>query len=301
MSYPYENLQLIANKIKEVQSLKADSLCGISGPEGVGKTACSYHLLTRVMADETDIDRIFNLHRNIAYTASEVDLKLKTVPIDTGLIIDEMGRIFYKRDGMTTVAKDGIKLFQQIRFRHLACFGNIPVLYDLDKDIRKRIWLWVHVYERGSAMVFIKDMNVFNADPWHTAENQAIVARHYSGPRDGQDALLSGYRETKNFIGEFKFPPMPPEVELEYEKISFERKLVKDVAPEARNKIALRWKERVRILAGEMVSGGYRFDGGKMEYESYTLEDIAKILNLASTGQISEIISGEEAKEATKI
>lgn len=271
MSVPYQNINAIADTVKEMQGLKTDSLIGISGPEGVGKTTCSYGILNRVMRGEVDIDRIFNLNRNIAYTSTEVEQKLKNAPMDTGLIIDEAGRIFYKRDAMTARTREGIKLFQQIRFRHLAVFANIPPFFSLDKEIREqRIWLWIHVYSRGSAMAFIKDMNVFSEDPWHTKRNQQIIAKYYRGPSDGQEALLDGYRETKNFIGEFKFPRMPVDVEERYEKISFERKLVADVPVETKNAIALKWKSRVKILGNELVHCPLE----------YSVKDIAKMLKL---------------------
>jgi len=227
----YENLHEVVGYIKRMQENKTDSVIGVSGLEGIGKSTCSLQLLFRVLANETDEGRKFDLERNIAYTAPEVDPKMRAAPEGTGIVIDEAGRIFYKRDAMTARTREGIKLFQQIRFKRLAVFANIPPFFSLDKEIREnRIWLWIHVYERGKAMYFIKDPNVFSDDPWHTTENQKIIARKYKGPMDGIDALLDGYRRTKNFMGEFSFPKLPQSLELKYQDISFEKKLQKDVS-----------------------------------------------------------------------
>ena len=247
--------------------------------------------MNRILKDEADIDRIFNLNRNIAYTSTEVEPKMKSAPAGTGLIIDEAGRLFYKRDAMTARTREGIKLFQQIRFRNLAVFANIPPFFSLDKEIREqRIWLWIHVYARGSAMAFIKDMNVFSEDPWHTKRNQQIISKYYRGPADGQDALLDGYRETKNFIGEFKFPRMPAEVETQYEKISFERKLIKDVPLETKNKIAMKWKHRARILGNELVHCPLE----------YPVKKIAGMLSLTPSA-VSQLLSNGKEEAANEV
>lgn len=284
----YENINLIAKYIKRMQRNKTDSVIAVSGPEGMGKSTCSLQILLRVMKGERDSDRKFNFERNIAYTAPEVDPKMRAAPEGTGMIIDEAGRLFYKRDAMTARTREGIKLFQQIRFKSLAVFANIPPFFSLDKEIREqRVWLWIHVYERGKAMYFIKDPNVFTEDPWHTKENQKIIARKYKGPIDGIDALLDGYRETKNFMGEFSFPKLPFGFEERYQRISFDRKLQKDMDGTDTKQVK-RWKYIAHVWGKEAMF--YSHEAG-CKLTQTKLAELGKI----STSVVSRLFD-EEAK-----
>jgi len=284
----YENINLIAGYVKRMQRNKTDSVIGVSGPEGIGKSTCSLQILLRVMNEEKDSDRKFNFERNVAYTAGEVDPKMRAAPTGTGLIIDEAGRLFYKRDAMTARTREGIKLFQQIRFRNLAVFANIPPFFSLDKEIREqRIWLWIHVFSRGKAMYFIKDPNVFSEDPWHTALNQKIIARKYKGPMDGIEALLDGYRETKNFMGEFSFPKLPQDFEERYQHISFDRKLQKDMDGTDTKQVK-RWKRVAQAWGKEAI------------YQSHEAGHVLTQTKLAEMGKISSSVVSRLFDEEVK-
>jgi len=254
----YQKLNGLVKTIKELQQYNTDSVIGITGSEGTGKSTLTLQFLRRLLYDyRADSDMRFNLERNVAYTANEVDKKLRAAPDGTGLNIDEAGRLFYMRDAMTRLTREGIKLFQQIRFRRLAIFLNIPPFFSLDKEIRnKRIWLWIHVVEKGHALYFLRDENVFAPDPWHAKKNMDLIERYYKGPKSGLDALINGYKNTVNFIDEFEFPRLPSDIEERYSAISHERKLAPDEPVSITNREKL-WRDRARKAGWLLQAAGY--------------------------------------------
>lgn len=284
----FDGMNALVSVIKEKQETDDDSVIGVSGIEGAGKSTLSIQILRRVLGDECDSDRIFNVERNIAYTRDEVDKKLRTLPQMSGLIIDEGGRSLYRRDWMKAGNVALIKLFQQLRFMNQAIFINIPPFFSLDKDIRdKRIWLWLHVTTRGEAMLFLRDKNVFEEDPWHLKQNQKIIKRSYKGPKDGEEALQLGYMKTINYVDSFAFPKLPEDIEDQYTKISHERKLLADeIIPSKRETVL---EKRLAATISELE--------GPCDYDQLKVADVLG-LSSQSVGEFMKKMMMVEIRES---
>lgn len=224
-----KNFKDLVNIINKRIANGMDAVIAVSGEEGIGKSTFTLQLALELLKDKSGVDA-FDMERNIAYTAEESLNKIADAPFKSCVVIDEAGRLFFKRDAMSSKTKKGVKLFQQIRFKNLCVLMAIPPFFSLDREIRNnRVWIWVHIYARGKGLVFLKDRNIFIDDPWHQAETQGNIYRKYHTVGDSQAKLIAGYTKSKNFVGVISFDKLAPDFEKRYTDISHVRKLTKDV------------------------------------------------------------------------
>lgn len=209
-----KKINYFINFIEKRQAEDYDNLVAISGKRGKGKSTLSIQLLLHKLKKD------FNFKHNIAYTQQQSLDKLLLSKKRDSISLDEGIRAFYKRNWNKTDQKELMVLMNEIRFKQLFCLINAPDIFDLDKDLRKLIEIWILVVKKGYAMIFLHDENAFNSDPWHIVENQKIIKKYYKTVRDGIDKLMEGYRHSINYVGEFKFDKLPPEIEKEYKKQS---------------------------------------------------------------------------------
>lgn len=225
------------------QNNKFDNLIAVSGKRGKGKTTTTIQFLIRLLISGMEK---FDLDKNIAYTQKESIKKLIALPEKSGINLDEGIRAFYKRNWNKKDQKELIILMNQIRFKRLTVMVNIPDFFDLDKDLLKHIELWFLVPVRGKIMVFVQDENAFETDPWHLKENQKIIKKYYKRPSDGLERLMEGYRNTKNYIGEFSVPQLPKDMEEKYETMAKEKKLTPEEKGETEEEEKNKYIDRLK-------------------------------------------------------
>ena len=137
-----------------------DWMCniGISGEAGVGKSTLAVHFGFRA-------DKDFWFDSHIIYMRREVIEKAYALPKHSFLIVDEaIGA--HKRRAMEAEQKDLVEWINKIRFKNHVVVWNLPFFTDLDKDVRKHFDIWIHVVERGRAVVLVKNRNILAPDPW---------------------------------------------------------------------------------------------------------------------------------------
>lgn len=103
------------------------------------------------------------------------------LPEFSGVLVDELFMLFYKRNWYDEDQIDSIGTLNMCRDRHLVVGGNIPSFWDLDSGFTSRIRFYIYVPSRGIAWVFEQENNPFAMDKWNRAMNEKKF-RQYKSP-----------------------------------------------------------------------------------------------------------------------
>lgn len=226
-------LNEVLDTFHERQENKYDNIIGLSGSKGMGKSTCGIKMTHKYQKRQ---DFKFSLINNIAYTRDQIKTKGNALNRGSGLLLDEGARAFYKRNWNSKEQKKLIVKFWQIRHQRLFMPIGIQDFFTLDKDLQKMMEFWLHVPKRGLCLVFIKDENPLDDDPWHVKENQSRIKRYYKSPKDGREALIDGMRNMINYMGEFRFKALPDPIQIKFDEISEGFKETSDDPVEKENK-----------------------------------------------------------------
>lgn len=212
----------VAQYLQKFPETNDDRFIGVSGREGVGKSVLSL-LITLWLWKLRGKDKdwyIENLKNMLFYHRKRLIQNLEE-SFD-GVFIDdeavrEFNRTFYKKDQI-----EYVKMTKVIRFHRHIVFKNIPILWELDPGLRKRIaiYIWVKIKplngRPGLAYLFQREEGAFVTDPWNVKDNQKLERqrRIYTSP---------------NYYGMIKIPnygdkPWFKRLELEYNRIKEEDK-----------------------------------------------------------------------------
>lgn len=138
------------------------------------------------------------------------------LPEYSGVDVDELWMLFYKRNWYDEGQIDSIGTLNMCRDRHLFIAGNVPNFWDLDSAFSTRIRFYCYVPRRSVAWVFEQENNPFAIDPWNKNFNAKLFRRiknPYSSP---------------NFVCEVHFPDWSVEEKSLYYEIR-NRKRVKAI------------------------------------------------------------------------
>lgn len=231
MTEYHQKFKKIVNLVIEEQKNDFDFVMLVSGVERIGKSEFGA-VMQKEVADRNKLP--FDIKKNIAYDNTEIDQKIRELPHKSGLQADEPIRGLYKMDFARTETKELVKLFAQIGVKNLFFTMCIPRMVDLIENLRNhRVKVWVHILERGHAVLFQPNRNVFIGDSWQVTENIKKMGKHaFFGLRTNPDKMINIYSKTSIFVDDFTFPRLEYHARQAYQEYSLQRKIERNQKPE---------------------------------------------------------------------
>lgn len=197
----------IARTIRKRQRNDWQPVIAITGKTRIGKTS-----LTLIL--DFLIDFNFSLHKNMLLIpdSDTIEKEFHNLKQYAVYHIDEAIRGTYKMDFQSPILKSLVKLYNTDAYKNICTFLLIPSFSSLSKDFRNTIVdFHIHIYDRGKAIMFIKDEDKDIEDPWHTKENTLIKDKYlkrYSLISRTPDRILEAEKRTKNYAFAFEFPDL---------------------------------------------------------------------------------------------
>lgn len=188
-------------------------------------------------------------------------LKEGQLPEYSGIIADELFKMFYRRNWYEEGQIDAIATFNMCRDRHLLVGGNVPNFWDLDTSFTSRVRFYIYIVERGKAWVFEQENNPFAKDPWNIQENKKNFRKKKSP------------YSLHNFVCELHFPDLTPKEKKQYLGIRKEKRLT--AIDENKSERAERYAD-IKRQRDELIRMSFKL-GKKI-----TNKDIADIIGLST-------------------
>ena len=212
------------NAIRDRIEIKFDMVICVDGEEGIGKSNLA--ILLGWM-----LSKHFCLEKNISYlpTTKEMENKFWSINSKEALVVDEAIKALYKLNFMNKFQTRINEMYATERWQQKVTILCIPRFTDLNEFFRNdRVKFWIHVVDRGLAVVFAKDtVNLWGNDRWHLKEeykNVLYQVRRKKYVEVTNDDKLAIYKKSQHFAFAFNFPILPTEVEAAYvRKKSFYR------------------------------------------------------------------------------
>lgn len=217
----------IADNILEYAKHDKDCVVGISGEEGDGKSVISRIFAKRqypeLLGKELDLNECMFFGKKELKASMEESEKHLFIQDEA---IDNFNRTFYEKDQV-----EFVKMLKVIRDHNHILYENIPVLWELDSGIRRRVRVYLYIVspvnirtkEGGIVYVFKKQRGAFTPDPWHVKLNQRL---------DMQGMI----HKSPNFFGYFIMPYLGDEDW--FVKMESEARIIKD-------------RKRMQVIDGE--------------------------------------------------
>lgn len=163
----------LAAEIKAMLKKDFDFPVAISGRERMGKSTLAIQLAG-------EINGGLDLNRHVIYTAKELGAKLQAAPEESAIVLDESMFALYKRESMTAERREIVKLMSVVGARRLCLLACVPNFGDLDSYFRNwRVRFWIHVADRGYAVMFRRVADPYVEDPWQVKEQRTAVLRYF--------------------------------------------------------------------------------------------------------------------------
>jgi len=207
------DLKKLALTIRRRLRKDKDLVIGISGGEGTGKTTLGIILGAL-------IDPKFDLERSISLIPNEQEIKEEFNKLGRYqcYMIDEAIRSLYKMNFMSNLQQMLIQMWATERYQNKATIMIIPRFKDLTEYFRNhRVKLWIHVFDRGRAVLYLRDDNPYLDDPWHLKD----IDKKFKKAKDNyvdMDVDQKIERESKrmNYFDNIFFPDLPEELKKKY-------------------------------------------------------------------------------------
>ena len=172
----------------------------------------------------------FCLSRNVLFSPSfeNVQDAIKNLPKYAPIVLDEAIKVLYKlrwHDKVQILLNQFFAICRQENKIAILC---IPRFTDLNEYFRNhRVMIWLHVTERGRALVFVKDQNPFVKDVWHFKEMEKKMLKHNFNAMTyrGRMKLL---KKNKSFVGVLKFKDLPLTMRERYKKLKALKKYTRN-------------------------------------------------------------------------
>lgn len=206
-----KSMDFFAETIYKLSVSDRDINIGVGGFTGEGKSC----FLTKLFMKYSQYSHVKWGFSNMTWSRKELLLwidgdkkdRSKQLPEHSGILIDELFMLFYKRNWYDEGQIDSIGTLNMCRDRHLLIGGNIPNFWDLDTAFTSRIRFYVYIPNRGVAWIFEQENNPFSNDVWNRAKNEKGF-RKYKSPY-----LLP------NFLCEIHYPDWSKIEKEKYSKI----------------------------------------------------------------------------------
>lgn len=165
-----------------------DCVVGISGEEGDGKSIISRVFARRqypkLIDKEIDLKECMYFGKKELKEAMEETEKRIFIQDEA---IDNFNRTFYEKGQL-----EFVKMLKIIRDHNHVLYENIPVLWELDSSIRRRVRVYLYIVspvnivtkESGIVYMFKKHSGAFTPDPWFVKLNQKLdmMGQIYKSP-----------------------------------------------------------------------------------------------------------------------
>lgn len=187
--------------------------------EGEGKST-----LAQLLAMEIGRD-LYKMEENTLFNpkVDEIKHQILNLPQFSVINADEAIKILYKLRHYERMSVFMNQLYALARFRNLATIFCMPRYRDFSEFFRNhKIKFWIHIIERGHAVIFIKDWNPFTRDPWHLDENDKIVKnakwkmKNYEISVQEKTKLME---KCKNFMGLLEFSDLSEDLKKQYSEL----------------------------------------------------------------------------------
>jgi DNA-binding MarR family transcriptional regulator len=233
-----------------------DALVVISGGKGEGKTTLA-HWFGKY------IDERYTIERNFIFAPTYNAIRDKILGLEkySVPIVDEAIKSFFKQDWFTEVQKSLLKLFTITRKENKLTILCIPDFTELRSDLRQKLVnLWIHIPERGKAIVFVPSPNPELEDRWLFKKNIKIWEKatdrlktiEIAGDVDRQLTIL---RKFRGYMTDFEFPEMPKEEEAIYSALYEKNKYE---ITEEKESMSLRAKQYRQVVLKAVWALNYR-------------------------------------------
>lgn len=192
-----------------------DLLVCVDGPKGEGKS-------TFAGQQSMFMDPEFTFKRNYIFTPNFPDIKARMygLPKYTPLTVDEAVKAMYKLDWTSTVQNNLIKLYTESRKKNKVTFFCIPFFSELRTSFRQNLVdIWVHILDRGRAIVFLPDPTPIIEDKWRFKDCQKLWKAKTTYTKTYEltaDKRLELMRELPIYAGEMRFDDFSAEDKTEY-------------------------------------------------------------------------------------
>ncbi len=252
-------------EIAERQRDNFDTIIGITGARGIGKSSLAQEIVK-------NFDAEFSFEQ-IAYTSEEI-LSLKAqLGKNKAMIVDEGGESIYAQDFATRAVKNIIKSTQGDRYMQRLVIICMPTLADISVGMRRMFNFLIEVKKRGEATVYDLWNPPFNPQPFPVRNTRFV----------------------------WKFPPLPSKVYDEYAKYKEKEGAArtKEYEREAKRHEPLtpgQIEERVREHMAKNPLAWFNARGF-VRYEKIRMESGSKKLTKAAAQEIARNLTQEFAPE----
>jgi len=212
-----DNGKLLCRTFRKRVRSDRDVVCAITGDEGEGKSNLAIQA-----AKESSPDFDIETDEVASTTRTEIETKVLDKKKFSSIVVDEAIKKLYKHNWQSKGQRFLNQLYTLCRQENKITFLCIPRFIDLNEFFRNhRVKFWIHIVQRGTAVVFMKDWSPFTKDPWWMVENQRIIdtqARNKSIVDIDVESKVKMLSKSKNFLIAIKFSDFDPEDKEQYQK-----------------------------------------------------------------------------------
>ncbi|MEM3859286.1 MAG: hypothetical protein QW478_07750 [Candidatus Micrarchaeaceae archaeon] len=279
-------IETVDNLIVRRINKNYDAVVAYTGYEGTGKSTMSIEMgmdIGKKLGNKLDLEA------NVLYNPTYDSLirKVQLVPFKSPVIVDEAIKTMYSRNWGQKDQRKLNTIFATIRERNLFVALNIPAFAELDSFFKNfRVLLWIHIFARGIAGLFVKDPNPFTTDPFNIRKSYKIIDEQIKKTNFNVQDIIELLRDNvPNFVTSIRFNPLPPKIEARYKelkrKYSFE-------APQLEKTAKEQYDALIRDTIVELFESS----------DKWTVDALAKRFNL-TVPKVRKIIAEARAKNAT--
>lgn len=259
------DVKSLAKELNALVREDKDAVIGITGNEGIGKSALSIGL-------GLEIDPLFSVERNILYLpdVNEVKKKIYNLPPYSPVIGDEAIKIMYKLNWATKASKLLNQIYAVCRKENKISIFNMPRFNDFQEFFRNhRLKVWIHIYDgisnrkdEGHAAVMVRTWNPIATDAWGTdVFDKIIKKRQKAGMKEAFYTLTEKARmfeSLPSFVGHLRFNWVDDVHWHKYLQLKNEahNDEMEESLESARDLLKEKWKNRTVMAIKAMLSMG---------------------------------------------